>query len=85
MADSCDDDDGDGDSDGAATDAFGGKYDPGYKYNYDNDDSQPRQSTWPATCNALKFTCHKFPHKAAASTSTSTAVAAAFVDSHLCV
>jgi len=31
MADSCDDDDGDGDSDGAATDAFGGKYDPGYK------------------------------------------------------
>jgi len=48
MADSCDDDDGDGDSDGAATDAFGGKYDPGYKYQQqqpttnkqDNDDSQ---------------------------------------------
>jgi len=62
---------------------------------------QRRQSTWPATCNALKFTCHKFPHKAAdsasasASTSASTStdavavaaavVAAAFVDSHLCV
>lgn len=38
MADSCDDDDGDGDSDGAATDAFGGKYDPGYKYSCNDDD-----------------------------------------------
>ncbi|EDW00028.1 GH12635 [Drosophila grimshawi] len=40
MADSCDDDDGDGDGDGAATDAFGGKYDPGNKYNYDNASEQ---------------------------------------------
>jgi len=76
MADSCDDDDGDGDSDGAATDAFGGKYDPGYKYQQ----QQPTSKTTTtvnflavATCNALKFTCHKFPHKAADSASASAA------------
>lgn len=61
MADSCDDDDGDGDSDGAATDAFGGKYDPGYKA---ISIAATATATLPATCNALKFTCHKFPHKA---------------------
>lgn len=65
MADSCDDDDGDGDSDGAATDAFGGKYDPGYKaISIAATATATATATLPATCNALKFTCHKFPHKA---------------------
>jgi len=51
MADSCDDDDGDGDSDGAATDAFGGKYDPGYKYNYDNTNNQQPTAKTTTTVN----------------------------------